>query len=232
MTDVGALLVGSTDSEGVGINTAGNVVGVYHNASGDQRPFVYTNGVARDLGFSGCANCINDAGQIGGFENTNGHLGFIISGGLKQYVGTLGGTDTEVGKINTNGLAVGNSLTSGGTFHAYSFKNGIMRDLGTLGGDSSGAYGLNNLGQIVGEAKDAQGVFRAYVYRGGVMLDLNNFLPVGSGWFLTIAYGINKAGQPSGLPTGARLRRSRPAAFPLRQGSRTHKQPGNGDAGE
>ena len=199
MMDLGALLPGSASSLANGINGVGTVVGEYHTAGGQQRPFVYANGIAQDLGFDGVANCINDSGQIGGFERSaGGNLGFILSGGKRQYVGSLGGNDTEVGRINNSGVAVGNSMTAQGTYHAYLYQNGVMRDLGTLGGDSSGAYGLTIQGDVVGQAKDGQGVFRAYVYRNGAMADLNSLLPAGSSWFLTIAYGINDAGQVVG----------------------------------
>jgi len=190
MTDLSGSIAGSVSAIANGINSSGAVVGGYHTAN-DQRPFLYTNGIAVDLGFSGWANCINDVGQIGGFENSAGHLGFIISTGQKHYVGN----DTEVGKINNSGTAVGNSLTAQSTYHAFMYQGGTIMDLGTLGGDSSAAYGINNLGQTVGQAKDTQGVFRAYVYQSGKMLDLNTLLPTGSGWFLTIAYAINDAGQ-------------------------------------
>lgn len=194
MTDLGALLTDSTQSVARGVNRLGSVVGEYQTARGQTRPFVYANGMI-PLGFNGVANCINDSGQIGGYEIREGKVGFIISGAERQEVGTLGSNDTEVVHINTNGLAVGRSLTLQGVYHAFGFEGGAIHGLGTLGGSSSEAFGVNSAGHIVGRAQDKQGQWRAFLYRKGSMFDLNEFLPPESGWRLAAARGINDSGQ-------------------------------------
>jgi len=175
-------------------------VGEYQTADGHQRPFLYTNGVAQDLGFDGVAHDINDSGTIVGFERyPGGARGFILAEGQKSYVGTLGGNDTSAGRINSAGEIVGNSMLANGQYHAFVYRQGSIHDLGTLGGAPSAIGGINNQGVIVGEAKDAQGSLHAFVYRNGVMLDLNNFIPSGSGWVLTSAHALNDAGQIVGV---------------------------------
>ncbi|MFO1497034.1 MAG: hypothetical protein U1G07_01330 [Verrucomicrobiota bacterium] len=198
MIDIGRLLSDSTNSIGHGVNSLGTVVGDYQTADGRLHPFVYANGIL-PLGFEGSARCINDLGQIGGFEINNGKLGFIISGAQRQHVGSLGSNDTEIVRLNTNGLAVGRSLTTNGVYHACAYQDGVLHDLGTLGGSSSAAYGVNNPGHIVGQALDASGNERAFVYQRGRMTDLNTLLPGTSGWILQAAYGINDSGQIVGV---------------------------------
>lgn len=195
MTNVGGLILGSTNSIARSIDSAGSVVGEYLTAAGQQRPFLFANGLALDLGFDGAALCINDAGQIGGFEQLGGNRGFIISGGQRQYVGTLGGQDTEVWAINTNGLAAGRATTTNGVYHGFAYQEGIMRDMGTLGGVASEAYGVNSGGHIVGRAQDKTEAWRAFIFREGRIFDLNALLPPESGWVLSVAYGINDSGQ-------------------------------------
>jgi probable HAF family extracellular repeat protein len=200
LTNLGALLNDSTNSVARAINNGGTVVGEYQTGNGHQRPFVYANGLAIDLGFDGAANSINDAGQIVGYERAGvGKLGFILTGAQRLYVGTFGSNDTEVVDINTNGVAAGFSLTVNGTYHAFGYQSGGLRDLGTLGGPSSYANGINNSGHIVGQAQDGQGDFKAFLYRSGVMTDLNTFLVPGLGWVLTNAYAINDTGQIVGV---------------------------------
>ncbi|HEY9172406.1 MAG TPA: HAF repeat-containing protein [Verrucomicrobiae bacterium] len=196
MLDLGAALPGSTNSIARSINSSGVIVGEYHTANGHQRPFVYTNGVAQDLGFDGFANDINDLGQIVGVDRSaGGGQGFILTGGQKTYVGTLGGNDTGAHRINNTGTVIGNSMTGGGQYHAFVYHHGTIRDLGTLGGASSAIGGINSQGLIVGEARNSQGNLRAFIYRNGVMLDLNNFIPPASGWVLTSATAINDSGR-------------------------------------
>jgi probable HAF family extracellular repeat protein len=202
MTNLGVFLAGATNSIAHGINNAGTVVGEYRTSNGRQRPFVYANGVAIDLGFDGVANSINESGQIAGFQGSGAaKLGFIITGAQREFVGTLGSNDTQVATINTNGVAVGTSLTALGRPHAFGFQDGTIYDLGTLGGNFSNGYGVNNGGIMVGRAQDKTGVFHGFIYRHGQMSDLNDLIVPGLGWLLTVAYAINDGGQIVGSGT-------------------------------
>jgi probable HAF family extracellular repeat protein len=69
-----------------------------------------------------------------------------------------------------------------------------LSDLGTLGGPTSRAYGLNNRTQVVGTARTAAGADHAFLWQDGQMTDANDLLPDGSGWTLTIAFGIDEQG--------------------------------------
>jgi probable HAF family extracellular repeat protein len=70
-----------------------------------------------------------------------------------------------------------------------------MHDLGTLGGDYANANGMNNLDHIVGYSYLADNVTtHAFIAGNGVMTDLNSLVPVGSGFTLTAASGINDQG--------------------------------------
>jgi probable HAF family extracellular repeat protein/cysteine-rich repeat protein len=117
-------------------------------------------------------------------------------------LGTLGGTNSEVGAINASGHVAGSSeLTPGDpTLHAFLFSGGPLLDLGTLGGSASGANGINDAGQVVGWSQlpgdtDAH----LFLYSAGVMSDLGT-LGGASGY----ATAINNAGHIVGSSlTGA-----------------------------
>ena len=79
-----------------------------------------------------------------------------------------------------------------------------MTDLGTLGGSWSRATAINAAGDVVGvaEGPGADHFDFAFLYRDGTMYDLNAALPADAkGVVLTVAYGINDAGQIIGGAT-------------------------------
>jgi len=69
---------------------------------------------------------------------------------------------------------------------------GTFIDLGTLGGNESGARAINNAGDIVGSSRNATDTQEdhPFLYSNGVMTDLG---------LRGTAYGINSAGQISGI---------------------------------
>src|SRR4051794_30777895 len=58
-------------------------------------------------------------------------------------LGTLGGTSSSAGAMNSSGQVVGQSSTAAGYNHAFLWQNGTMTDLETLGGLRSGAADIN-----------------------------------------------------------------------------------------
>jgi probable HAF family extracellular repeat protein len=74
-----------------------------------------------------------------------------------------------------------------------------------LPGESfSWAYAINDAGQIVGHSGSGPQCCwrdRAVIWTGSVIADLNDLIPPDSGWVLTMATGINDAGQIVGQGT-------------------------------
>ena len=72
----------------------------------------------------------------------------------------------------------------------------MMNDLGTLaGGTSSLAEAINDQGQVVGYSSIAGGKLHGFIDSNGSMVDLNTLIPSGSGLTISVAFGINDAGQ-------------------------------------
>jgi probable HAF family extracellular repeat protein len=215
MRDLGTIFAGGDRSEARGINNAGQIVGwaaTTSSISGNDFPwhaFIYSNGVARDLGTidnapgNSFALGINNAGQVVGWSDTKAPVGshaFLYSNGVMHDLGTFGGIYSAAFAINDLGQVVGYADTPT-ELHAFLYSNGVMYDLGTLGGDFSIAQAINEFGQIVGYSTTSSNPNsdHAFLFSDGVMVDLNTLIPPNSGWELTGAYGINDSGQIVGV---------------------------------
>jgi probable HAF family extracellular repeat protein len=147
------------------------------------------------------AYAINNAGEaVGDGELGNGTFRGLIwnPNGSVVLVGTFGGTSSDATGVNASGEVVGFASLADGYQNAFSMTGGTMTDLGTLGG-SSYAYGINDSGEIVGYSYLDNGAQNAFLYDDGSMLNLNSLLPANSGWVLEEAFGINNAGQITGM---------------------------------
>src|SRR5262249_49234499 len=81
--------------------------------------------------------------------------------------------------------------------HAFLWNHGRMVDLGVIAGDQcSIAYVINAREQVVGGSDDCFGNNpRAFIWENSSIADLNRLIPAGSGVQLTVAVGLNEAGE-------------------------------------
>ena len=208
ITDLGVLEpTYGHDSNALGINNSGDVVGTSDTSVG-QRAFVYTaGGSMQDLGTLGGdqshAWAINDAGYVVGVAQTSsgsGHAFLYPAGGSMQDLGTLGDAalnDSTALDINNLGDVVGVSSTASSP-HAFLYPSGgSMQDLGTLEGTgTSWAYAINDSGDVVGWSDTSLGpsYWHAFLYpSGGTMQDLGTL-----GGTYSCAWDINNSGDVVG----------------------------------
>jgi probable HAF family extracellular repeat protein len=208
--------LGGTVIEAIGINDAGQVVGL-SSLAGDtvRHAFIYQAGTMQDLGSLGgsisLGYAINAAGAVTGYSTlaTKSYRPFLYAGGVMTNLGTVAGDTASARGINDANDVVGdstimpNSEIGGPTQtaatadaeHAALFRGGAVIDLGTLGGEYSSAYAINNAGQIVGYAyTTGSEVFHAFmVVAGQPMVDLGTL-----GGSYSRAYAINAVGQVVG----------------------------------
>jgi probable HAF family extracellular repeat protein len=166
VVDLGTL--GGNNSEALGINDSGVIVGDATIQGGSPSHAFWYDGTLHDLGVlpngnGSSATAINASGTIVGWSTTT-------NGGFAHAV----------------------VWTKAGT------GNYAIQDLGTLGplaGNYSRANAINSSGQIVGITATPQNGETAFIYRNGVMTDLNSLLPAGSSVTLHEATAINDSGQ-------------------------------------
>jgi probable HAF family extracellular repeat protein len=211
---------GGSESLGISVNDAGQVVGISDNGVPDPfslipigvqiRTFFWQDGQLQDIGTLGGPDavpgpgCDNQRpGLIVGASYTsfipNDDTGiptldpFFWDNGKMIDLGNLGGTFNIGQCANNRGDVIGfSNLPGDGTFHAFVWRKGKMKDLGTLGGDDSDAIWINDAGDIVGSADlPAPGIHDAVRWRHGQILDLGTV----AGDPCSRGRGINAKGQ-------------------------------------
>ena len=136
----------SINTEALGINDAGKIVGDYMDANSHTHGFVFSNGVYTTVNvpgaFSTSVTAINNTGAIAGYY-VDGNLsthGFIYSGGSYTFLSDPDPNNigyTEITGINDAGQVVG-EWNDGTNHHGFLYSNGTRAGLGNLNRAISG----------------------------------------------------------------------------------------------
>jgi probable HAF family extracellular repeat protein len=153
------------------------------------QPFLWQNGVLRNLGTLGGSNAsadfVNENGQVTGSSFVNLTLfdclglpvvthAFFWERGKMQDLGTLGGTCSIDRALNNRGQVAGFSGLAGDqNAHPFLWGHGTMIDLGTLGGSSGFVFAMNDAGDVAGNSYlPGDEVRHAVLWRRGRIIDL------------------------------------------------------------
>lgn len=175
---------GAVQTQCVGINSAGDIVGIYVDPADVTHGFVLKAGVFTTLDVPGAVstwpNGINDAGQISGwFRSTQGQEhGFFFDG---QNFTTLDVPDslfTYALKIDNAGEVVGWYADANNIGHGFKWSTGNYTTIDKPGSGHSELHGINNRGDMVGDTNrgfllNRHGIFRTFDFP-GFSVDIND----------------------------------------------------------
>jgi probable HAF family extracellular repeat protein len=166
---------GSTISEPTAINTAGEIVGVYVDATGFEHGFLDNAGVITNIddpsGVPGSTNLfdINDSGEMVGFYqdvNLTTHGLFTADGITFNTLDFPGGGATTATAVNLVGEIVGIWTDKNGATHGFLYNAGVFNSFDFPLAKSTSALGINDSGEIAGTFTDAGGVQHGFIYSG------------------------------------------------------------------
>jgi probable HAF family extracellular repeat protein len=198
---------GGTSQNGTsanGINSAGNIVGLFYDEGGTRHGYRLSGGSFTTLDPPGSdrtqALSINDSDQIvGSYRASDAVHGFLLSGGVYTTLDVPGSSLTVAFGTNNAGEIVGDYQDSGGTFHGFLLSGGVYTTLDVPGSPFTIAEGIDAAGQIAGWYADAfspdEGPvgLHGFLLSGGVYTTLD--VP---GSTSTQVFAINDAGQVVG----------------------------------
>lgn len=160
------------------------------------------------------ATAINDKGQVVGISglcsNAVGGASAVHAvlweNGKPINLGNLGAEawNTPVA-INNHGVVVGFAYTSAGVAAAFVWtkEKGKMEEVYPFGTDNTDVlYDINEKNQAVGvSANSSAGTSRAILWQNNTVHDLNSLVIQPTSLYLTLAQGVNDAGEITGTAT-------------------------------
>ena len=198
---------GSEETTALGINTQGEIVGSYTNASNCPNStcgFLDAAGTISTIAYPGATSTsavgINDSDEIVGFyyDTSNVGHGFTELNGSYSSIDFPGGIETFIEGLNNLGEIVGWYYDSAGNLHGFMDNNGVFISIDAPGATATFASGINDSQVIVGSAcagnctretgfRYTNGTFSAVKYPGAVSTTVN---------------GINNVGDLTGIWSG------------------------------
>ncbi len=205
---------GSTSTQAIGINNAGQIVGRYIDSAGAEHGFLDSGGVFSTIDApygATIASGINNIGQIVGRSGTSL---FVEQNGAFVQISLPGPLFTDFGSapsvnhpsINDTGQIAGTVVintppTCNDCLFAFVYSNGTTQTLPFGSGDVAAfAVGINNLGQVVAVNRGPEST-TSFVYQlSSVQNQATNFGFAGT--LGAQASGINNSGQVIGIWNG------------------------------
>jgi uncharacterized membrane protein len=161
---------GATTSFLAGINTAGQMVGGYIDASGTVHSFLDNAGVITAFdppGSSGSeAFTISDSGQIvGSYADASGNLhGYVDNAGVFTTIDYPGAVATNATAGNSAGDIVGLWEDASSDVHGFLFSGGTYISLDFPLAINTQPQGINDSREIAGGYVDAANVLHGFIY--------------------------------------------------------------------
>ena len=155
-----------------GINSSGQLVGVYTDLASVGHGFLDNAGTFSDIDFPSATTTqpfdINDSGQIvGGYDLLSNSHGFLDNGGVFTSIDFPGAHSTTAAGINSAGDIVG--VWQDATFksHGFLLRGGVFTTFDFPLATVTFAIGINDSGDIAGYFIDAGSVAHGFIFSRG-----------------------------------------------------------------
>jgi hypothetical protein len=169
------VLPGAGANEALGINTGGQIVGVYLDASNVAHGFLDTAGVVTNIDDPAAAVGtttvfdVNDSGEMVGFYQDGAavyHAFWTTDGVTFNNFDFPGAKLTEAAGVNTAGDIVGVWEDAANVDHGFLLHGGLYTSFDFPLSTSTTAIGINDSGAIAGTFADASNVNHGFIYAG------------------------------------------------------------------
>jgi hypothetical protein len=150
---------GAIQGRALGMNEAGDVVGLYRDESGTMHGFLREqDGTYSTIDVPGAtftiAHGINNPGDIVGRfgESATGRVrGFLLTDGTFTFFDFPGSRHIEPEDINERGVISGKYRDTGGVQHGFTLYGGSFSTIDVPGADSTDAQSVCNSGAVIGD---------------------------------------------------------------------------------
>jgi hypothetical protein len=152
-----------------GINTGGEMIGVYTDFGGKLHGFLDNAGVFTNIDESSGTTepiGINDSGEIVGGHDTHAFLTADRGATFRDF-DVPGAASTQAAGVNSAGDVVGGWVDSTSKSHGFLLSGGIFTSLDFPLASSTTAIGINDSNEIAGAYSDASGATHGFIYSAG-----------------------------------------------------------------
>jgi hypothetical protein len=159
----------------IGINTGGEIVGVYRDFGNVVHGFVDMAGSVTKIDEPSGETTpydINDSGTIVGAHDSHG-FSTTDDGVSFSDFDVPGATTTMATGINTSGVIVGAWTDSSTHTHGFLLSGGVFQSLDFPLAAGTTAMGINDSNEIAGSFSDAAGVSHGFIYSAGAYIQVD-----------------------------------------------------------
>lgn len=165
---------GAASSQATGINTAGEIVGIFVDLSGVTHGFLRSGATLTTLDLAGGTIepfDINDGGEIVGafLDAANVSHGFSSPDGVTFTTFDVPGAKSTIAAgVNTAGVISGVWADAANLDHGFIYSGGTFTSLDFPSAANTTVIGINDSGEVAGFYEDAANVFHGFLYSSGV----------------------------------------------------------------
>ena len=176
---------GAVSSFATGINTSGQIIGLYIDSSTVAHGYLDIAGTFTNIDYPSSIGTeafgINDSGTIVGAysDATNTVHGFLDVAGTFTNIDYPGATATIATGINSSGEIVGYWQDSSDNVFGFIYDGSVFTSLNVPLGTGTTPFGVNDKGEVAGFYQDATSMYHGFIYTDGAFSQVDVIGAVG-----------------------------------------------------